>query len=118
MKQSGKPINVAHIESQMGRLYIQQGKLDDARKKYMEAIKIYRDVHKKVPLHLMFAPTYGGLGDYYRLKQDYKNAMEYYEKAMNIYETNNCLDHPEAIEFRKYMEDVRRMINDGTVTED
>lgn len=79
--------NAAHLRAESGLIYYFLGDLQEAFKKYQEALSLDR----------LFAPTYAYLGDLYRARGNDDAAVESYREALSVNQRYRDLAPPQQV---------------------
>lgn len=93
----GKTENLANQTLKLGKIFYNQGKLEDALKNFHKTVSIYDTI--KPTCFKALALYYIGVTN--TAKGDYKTANIYYAKAQNILKELNITDHAEALSYQK-----------------
>ncbi|AWK02895.1 hybrid sensor histidine kinase/response regulator [Flavobacterium crocinum] len=93
----GQKENVANQTLKLGKIFYNQGKLEDALKNFHKTVSIY-DTLKPSCIKAL-ALYYVGVAN--TAKGDYKTADVYYTKAQDLLKELNITDHAEALNYQK-----------------
>ncbi|WP_289662901.1 ATP-binding protein [Flavobacterium panacagri] len=93
----GKTENLANQTLKLGKIFYNQGKLEDALKSFHKTVSIY-DTLKPSCIKAL-ALYYIGVTN--TAKGDYKTADIYYAKSQNLLKELNITDHSEALSYQK-----------------
>ncbi len=77
---------VANTQNNLGILYDDLGRFEDAEKAYLEALEIYKELAEKSPDAYLpdVAMTQNNLGNLYRKLGKFEKAVKYFDEALDI----------------------------------
>lgn len=79
-RQTGDSTGIMISYGQLGDIYIQMGKLDEALQYHQAALRL----REKTGVKSAIADGYHGLGEIYYYQHDYPKALEYFQKALQL----------------------------------
>ncbi len=90
-KESKEPLLIANSYSHLMKIFFQMGNFNEALKNGLEALKLYEELGKKKDLF----KVYQNLGIVFDQMKEYDKALDYYFKALSIYNNITSENKPD-----------------------